>query len=261
MLVTIPCFRRGTILMLLCLSTALLQSAAQAAPASEAPELETDRPDFTESSLVVPQGSLQLESGFTYERGGGLRTFGGPELLLRWGVSRKTEVRIGSPSYFQVRSRQRISGFGGTYVGLKQQLGPLRGGWEAALIPAVTLPTGSRELGGKSVEPELKAVWARALGGPWSLSGMFAFYWPEGVRDRNFTFQPTISLGRALGERWGAFLEYAGQLPEQGGDAHLIHHGYTYSPSRLTQIDLHFGFGLTRAAPDFFIGAGYSVRF
>jgi hypothetical protein len=28
--------------------------------------METDRPDFTESSIVVPPGSLQFENGFTH---------------------------------------------------------------------------------------------------------------------------------------------------------------------------------------------------
>ncbi len=32
-----------------------------------------------------------------------------------------------------------------------------------------------------------------------------------------------------------------------------------FRPDR--QFDIHYGIGLTRNAPDFFIGAGYSIRF
>ena len=53
---------------------------------TEVAELVTDRPDFTESGIVVPVGSLQFEAGFTWESNAGdVRSFSGPELLVRWG--------------------------------------------------------------------------------------------------------------------------------------------------------------------------------
>ena len=41
----------------------------------------------------------------------------------------------------------------------------------------------------------------------------------------------------------------------------MLHHGYTVGVRPLTQLDLHFGVGVTRAAPDFLVGAGWSTRF
>jgi hypothetical protein len=228
----------------------------------EVPELATDRPDFTETSIVVPRGSLQIESGFTWEKGpNGVESFNAPELLLRWGLLEKTELRLAPPEYFRIRGGgQRISGFGETYLGLKQQLGPYRG-WDFAVIPAVNLPTGSGALNSGHVDPEFVLTWSRELNDKYSLGGIFGFFWPTEEGDRNFTWAATVSLARSLGNRWGTFLEYAGAFPESGGDVHLIHHGYTYKLSRLRQLDLHFGFGLSREAPDFFIGMGYAVRF
>jgi len=61
--------------------------------------METDRPDFTESSIVVPPGSLQFENGFTYEMGDGAqRTSTYPETLLRVGLTKRVEARVGLPN-------------------------------------------------------------------------------------------------------------------------------------------------------------------
>ena len=72
---------------------------------------------------------------------------------------------------------------------------------------------------------------------------------------------PTVSFSYALGQRIGTFFEWAADFPSPGGDGHVFHHGYTYALTNRSQVDLHFGFGLTRTAPDFFIGAGYATRF
>lgn len=229
---------------------------------AEEPEFLTDRPDFTESSFVVPRGMLQLESGFTWvDDPDGTESFNIPELLLRWGVGKRTELRLGVPQYFRSWGRgRRTDGLGDTYLGMKQQFGPLHG-WDLALIPAVYLPTGGRAFTSDGFDPEVKLTWGRDLAERWSLSGMFTFYWPTEGNRRNFTWQNTVSLGYSLGGRWATFLEYANALPERGGDEHLVHHGYTYALTSTSQLDLHFGFGLSEAAPDFFLGGGYSVRF
>jgi hypothetical protein len=236
-------------------------TAPPSEPAAE-PELLTDRPDFTESSVVVPRGRLQLESGFTWEDGSaGDTAFDLPELLMRWGIARRTEVRLGLPNYFRTRGgSQRTDGFGDTYAGFKYQLGPTRGGLDLAIIPAVSVPTGASGLTSDAVDPEVKLTWARELAKPWSISGMFAFFWPTEEDRRNFTWMPTVSLARSLGGPWGTFLEYAGEFPSRGGKRHILHHGYTYTVTSVSQADLHLGFGLSRAAPDFFIGGGYAVR-
>ena len=54
------------------LSTAVLLAAVtvavnrQSQPPTSDPEIVTDRPDITESAIVVPKGSLQFESGLTW---------------------------------------------------------------------------------------------------------------------------------------------------------------------------------------------------
>jgi hypothetical protein len=232
----------------------------------EQPELATDRPDFTESAVVVPPGSVQLEMGLTWERRRASRAFNAPELLVRWGVGRRTELRFGAPDYNRTRAvptGRHFDGFGDTSLGFKQQFGPLPAGFDLALIGGISVPTGDDRFSSGAVDPEAVLAWARDLTERASLSGGFGIFLPteDPELGRNETGFVTFTLGYALGERWNTFLEYAGELPEQGGNAHLAHHGYSYGITPTSQADVHFGVGLSPAAPDFFIGAGYVVRY
>jgi outer membrane putative beta-barrel porin/alpha-amylase len=249
---------------LLCsLLAALLLALPAAAGESEEPEILTDRPDFTETSFVVPRGSLQLEGGFTYtDEPGDLSVFNAPELLLRYGLASRTELRIGVPDYIREwTDRRSRDGFGDLYLGFKQQLGPSGAPYGFAVIPAVTVPVGSDRFSSNHVDPEVVLTWSRDLSEKWSVGGIFGFAWPTEDGDRSFNFFPTVSFGYSLSDRWGTFLEWAAEFPENGGNIHLLHHGYTYALNRTSQLDVHLGVGLTRAAPDFFIGAGYATQF
>src|SRR5690349_11311586 len=87
-------------------------AAAGETKPEERPALAPDRPDFTENPLVQAYRSLQLESGFTYEKGSdGAKFFNGPEALLRWGAWRTTELRLGLPNYVRAWGGGRTSGF------------------------------------------------------------------------------------------------------------------------------------------------------
>jgi hypothetical protein len=227
----------------------------------EEPELATDRPDFTETSYVVPLHSLQVEGGVTYsDEPDGTRVLSGPELLMRYGIGARTELRFGVMDYIHVRGEERTSGFGDAYLGFKQQLAPTGARMAWAVIPAVTIPTGANRLTSDHVDPEIVLTWARDLNETWSVGGIVGYAWLTEDGERNGTLVPTVAFGRPLSERWGMFIEWAAAFPERGGDVHMLHHGYTYGLRKNAQLDVHLGFGLSDAAPDFFIGAGFAFR-
>jgi len=89
---------------------------------------------------------------------------------------------------------------------------------------------------------------------------MVSVYWPTEQGRRNVTRETTFLMDRQLTKTWDAFIEYAGDFPEQGGPRHLAHFGTAYKLTPRQQIDLHAGFGLSSAAVDHFIGLGYSFR-
>lgn len=248
-------------------ATTLLAGPTRAQTAAPHPVVKrepivTDRPDFTESDVVVPRGMLQIETGFTAEQGRGSRSLGLPEAFLRYGAARNFEWRLGLPDFSQVRAGgQTARGVGDTYLGAKFQLGPTRQGLGVSLIPAVFLPTGGRDFGSGGVDPEIKLCLAKELSARWGVGGMLYASGPTEDGRRNPTLQNTVSFGYALTDRLSVFNEYAGTFARRGAAEHLLHSGLAYLLSDDGQVDLHFGFGLSPAAPDSFVGAGYSLRF
>src|SRR5260370_24881858 len=90
-------------------------------------EIVTDRPDITESAIVVPTASLQAENGATWTGGRHATGLDICQSLLRLGVGQGVELRLSLPSRFE-----------GVSLGLKRQLGPVRG-FDPSLLPARSL--------------------------------------------------------------------------------------------------------------------------
>lgn len=219
--------------------------------------IATDRPAVTDSSVVVPLGSLQVENGFTDTAGAGAAVLDGPDSLFRFGVASRTELRLTTPDYFSQSAGP--SGFGDIALGMKQQLGPIRG-FDISLIATLSLPTGARVISSHGYDPSLQAPWSRALSPNWTLAGMFSVYWPTVNGSREVTGETTFLMDRQLSKNCDAFIEYAGDFPEQGGPRHLAHFGTAFRPTPHQQLDVHVGVGLSSAAVEHFIGVGYSFR-
>jgi Putative MetA-pathway of phenol degradation len=233
---------------------------ANAQPAtSDVPgPISTDRPAVTNSSVVVPAGSLVVENGFLETGSQGQSTVDGPETLLRVGVARKTELRFSVPDYFG-NLGAGPSGFGDFVLGVKQQLGPVHK-FDLSAILFVSFPTGASGISSGGYDPGLQVPWSRALSANWTAAGMFALYAPTQGRMRNVTGESTFLFDRQLTKPWDAFIEYAGDFPESGGPRHLLHFGTSLKITQQQQIDFHVGFGLSAAAVDHLIGVGYSFQ-
>ena len=250
-------------LFLSCTGILVLHSQAQSCGANAQSTIATDRPQVTSSSVVVPCGSLQFENGVQETSSGGQRGFDLPETSVRFGIASKTELRFGVPDYFFNANTASgfATGLGDLSLGLKQQLGPIWGGFDVSLIPFVSLPTGANLISSHGYDPSVQLPWSRALEKNWTAAGMFSLMWPtEGAR-RNLTGQSSVYFDRQLTQPWDAYVEYSGGFPQRGGPQHMIGFGTAYKPSPHQQLDFHCNFGLSAATPDHSIGLGYSVRF
>jgi hypothetical protein len=259
--------------MLMRISTALLVSVfagiapshGQDQPGNNNPPapIATDRPTFTNSSIVVPSGSLQAENGFLETSNLGLSIFDGPETLVRFGVAAKTELRLTVPDYYHnlTTGGGPGSGFGDLAVGVKQQLGPMPGGFDVSGTIFVSFPTGAATVSSGGYDPGCQVAWSHPLFTKWTAAGMLSLYAPTQGQSRNLTGESTILLDRQLTRPWDVFIEYVGDFPQRGGSRQLLHFGTSLKFATHHQIDFHFGVGLTPAAADHFIGVGYSFRF
>jgi hypothetical protein len=259
----------GTSIVLLAsvlISSAPLAGQDQPTTAAAAPPIATDRPSVTDSSVVVPAGSIQVENGFLDTSSQALRTLDGPESLIRFGLFSKTELRFYVPNYYYNQAMGMNAGpvpgagFGDIAIGVKQQLGPTPGKFHVSVVAYVSLPTGARSISSHGYDPAVQAPWSRALTPKWGLGGMLSLYCPTQDGKRNFTFEPTIVLNRQLTAPWSAFVEYAGDFYQRGGPRDLLHFGTALSISPQQQLDFHTGVGSLAGTTYYLLGFGYSFR-
>src|SRR6202008_1766669 len=74
-------------------------------------EIATDRPDVTNSSLVVPVGSFQSENGVNISARDGGRTLDGTNTRWRLGVAPCLELLLDLPTYVANVRAAGASGF------------------------------------------------------------------------------------------------------------------------------------------------------
>ena len=222
----------------------------------------TDRPDFTESAVVVPNRSIQIEAGLTSSWVDRTKGISLPEVLVRVGLGERVEARIGLPRWNSLDSaRGSASGFDDLYLGAKIQLGP-SGGWDLALIPAIYIPAGAVEFRSEKAAPELKVAYATEIDSRTSLSAMTSGLWMTEGGTRVVDWGQTVSLGISLNTKTAMFLEYAGTFRDKAEPSHIAHAGFTFKPSPDRQWDIHFGMSLSGGRRrDPFLGFGYAQKF
>ena len=221
--------------------------------------IETDRPDVTNSPIVVPAGSLQSENGIDTSRDHGADILNGTNSRWRLGIAPCLEVLVDLPNYFATLRGVGPSGFGDVVPAVKWQISPLPGKFDLSLTVGAALPTGATGVAGPGVQPYAQAPWSIDLGGDWALNGMeTGFFAPSS--DRKFIYQSTLVIEKDITKRLFAFVEYVGNFPSDGGNNQFINSGAGYLIDDRQQIDFHVGFGLDRNAPSYFFGLGYSFR-
>ena len=131
-------------------------------------DIDTNRPSFMDSPLVVPKGSLQVENGTLYQHfQHGVNYYDLSETELRLGITQRTEFQmfvpqwvmfytqpssINSPSFTDaganVLSTSSSTFQNGvsdiTEPGIKHQFGPFFKDLNVSFIGGVTVPTGRR---------------------------------------------------------------------------------------------------------------------
>jgi len=225
-------------------------------------DIATDRPSVTNSSLVVPTGSLQAENGMNWTAHPGQSTLDGPNTRLRLGVTHCTEMLVDLPNYTGGVSGHGPSGFSDVAPAIKHQFGDLPEGTSLSATVGLALPTGARAILGSGYNPYLQFPWTQQIAEGWTAGGMLSTTWLTGSPVSTTLVQPSFLIDRQIGSQADVFAEYIGDFQTRGGlPQHILNFGGSYRLSRTQQIDFHAGAGLNRNSPSYFIGIGYSVRF
>lgn len=148
-------------------------------PKEKLREMETDRPNITESPITTDAGHLQVETDLfrlekTHEEGSLQTTKLFNQANLKLGISGSTAIQMVVQSYISQKESkdglsERSNGFGDLTLRIKQNLlGNDKGDFAVALLPYLKFPTASalrddRYEGGVIVPMSLK------LGSEWKL--------------------------------------------------------------------------------------------
>jgi hypothetical protein len=222
-------------------------------------DIDTDRPDTTNSSTVVPVGSFQDENGINVADWTGGTRYDGTTSRLRLGIFDCAEVLIDLPDYSIAPRGTGVRGFTGIAPAAKHEFTGLPEGLQIALVAGVGLPTGGAGNSGHATKPYLQIPWSQDLVGDWSVHGMETQTWVPG-QPSDSLFEQTLSLQRDIGDDGDAFVEYVGDYADHAAPSQILNFGGAYRFTKFQQIDFHAGFGFTRQSPKEYIGVGYSFR-
>jgi len=223
--------------------------------------ISTDRPDFTESAFVVPEGMTQVETGFTYQRLQDENFTTAPETLIRHAVVNNFELRLGTPSWNITRRQgHTTSNFNDVYAGFKLGLEKsVSKYFDLSLIPATFIPAGND--GQETWSPEIKICTASELDDTFSLSTMSYFRSEAVDADRETIYQQTFSVGVGFTDRIASFYEYIFETYNDGPFSQITHIGFTYLLTPDMQADIHMGRNVSGGYADPFFAGGLSFRF
>jgi hypothetical protein len=249
------------------------------APLVFARELSTDRPDATESPFTVEPGRVQLEASvvsYTRDRhqvdrdDGRVTIWNVAPVNVRIGLTAATELQVVVDNYFDVEVdhpesgfRRRDRGWGDVTLRFKRNLWGNDGGESGlGIMPFVKLPTGSSGLGNDAVEGGVLLPYATEMRGGWSFGAMTEVDVVRNDEDNGYDYVwlNTTTVGHELTDRWGVFFELAVEVGA-GKPAATFNTGATYAVSDDIQLDAGVFIGLTRAAPDLTLFAGFTTRF
>ncbi len=228
---------------------------------SPSSEIATDRPDVTNSSQVVPVGSLQGENGINSTGNGIEKTFDGTNSRLRLGVAPCFELLVDLPNYVGRFAGLADSGFYQRRSGDEVSAHSLPESWNLSVTAGAGLPTGATRITGPGVQPYLQFPWSHELGNGWGTSGMLTtFFFPSDPL--NHRDHGSDLRDREEDQRTGiAVRRICRRLSLRGSNVELFNIGGEYLLTRTQQVDFHVAFGLNRNSPDYIVGVGYSWRF
>jgi hypothetical protein len=238
--------------------------------------IETDRDAFTPTTKTVELGRLIVESSYSFEDNRATpETHSFPELLLRYGLAERIELRMGwnyevGGVSSAVTGADVVESPGGTGLphdshllyGLKLRVSKQED-WlpDSSLIVQGLTPTS-----GESTATQLNAAYAFGWKFPnrWRLDSALRFETDSENGDRFQIWAPSVVLRVPIGERWQVHAEYFGLFSE--GKAEPFSRNF-FSPGAhflITpnwEIGVRVGWGLNDQASRFFSNVGFGCRF
>lgn len=249
-----------------------LALAPPAAARAEEGQVETDRPDVTNSAKTVPAGAFQIEGGVEYARS---RTGGRPaerrfsvEVTVRAGLTERLEIQVGGEPLVHLRGAGDETDVGDVTLGLKYRVLDPSGGsaWPAlGLQPFVKLPTAGAPIGSERADFRVLGLASFDLPARFGLDVNAGLAAVGQSRPSGYLVQAlaSASLSREIAEGLTPFLElfFASRGERDGRNRLGFDTGVVYLLTRRVALDAAIETSLVGQGPDYAVRAGLTVRF
>lgn len=241
-------------------------------------EIETDRDSFTPATSVVGRSRLVVESAYSFLDNRGVKeTHSFPELLMRYGITDRIEVRLGwnyevggagnsatgvDASDEDVTGRNGLIREHNLAYGLKVLIAE-QNTWRprvSAILQGFT-PTGG---------PETATQMVATLAAGWELPNRWRFdtairYGTDSEEGDHFNdWAPSVVLKMPFAEKWAAHAEYFALTTtsrEVNDTKHYFSPGLHYLVTPDLEVGFRLGWGLNEPASRFFANVGFGGRF
>ncbi len=225
-------------------------------------DLVTDRPDQTESSVAVPVGALQIETGFMQIDNTAFSSTVYNTTLLRYGLFENTELRLGAGFETYEDLAIETEGLAPIMLGFKSRIKEESGFIpEMAVMLELTMPYfGSDDFAPNTTDAKFLASFAHTLSDRMSLGYNLGSVWSNETINQNWVY--SAALGYSLLDKVGLFAEFYGGKADRFKPDNAADFGVTWLIVENIQLDLSYGIGLMDlSANDSFLSFGLSMRF
>lgn len=250
---------------------------------AEPDEIETDRDSFTPATTLAGPGRLIVESAYSFVDNRGIKeTHSVPELILRYGLTERIELRLGwnyevggagnetsgsdvsdEDALGRTRSniiREYTLAYGTKVLVTKQSR------WipQSAVIVQGFTPTGGST--GTSTATQVVATYVAgwALPNRWKFDTAIRYGTVSEDGDHYNVWAPSAVLKVPVGEKWAAHVEYFGLSSsgkERNFTKHFISPGLHYLVNPNFEVGFRLGWGLNDQSARFFSNVGIGLRF
>lgn len=238
-------------------------------PGAKSPDLT-----WTQKIARLARGRAQLEGGYSYlhdSAGGDDRSqHAFPDLLLRFALTNRLELRLGWPGYVSSDTDAPtvngwLSGTLDPNVGLLCDLWQQRGLLpQTAVLAAVPVPLEGNPFALNSLQPLTELMYAWETSDRTAITGRSGLAIFDAAGDNYTQFQQSLSLDVILTERLGAFASWD-MLADHGSlnnaTQHMAGGGLSFLLTDRFAISWRSAVGLNSAAPDFLNDIRFAYRF
>jgi hypothetical protein len=205
--------------------------------------IDTDRPDQTETPVIVPSGIFQAETGFLHKKTDvHEHEYQLPETLFKIGLTDKLELRLITTLLHSKMPDSTITGLEPVIAGFKLHLYNGEGLLpETSVIVHLQLPkVAAKELQLTYLAPEIRLLFENGINNNIDIGYNAGISWDDetGNPEYAYTFAPDFKINDKL----SAYVESFGYFPEKKHADYWTDGGFKYLITKDIQVDISAGY-------------------